>query len=183
MKSLAQSFTLAALALLALAPAQAQNFNGKTVEYRYLYPDTSITYEGPTNLLVGPGSDGLILDNRVPLDISANVITIDFSPLGPTTFTSSSFNGVSFFDVFASIDPITSVTVSASNTLVGFDNSRIFFDADTVRLNFASLSFNANTSFFSVDVMFGGAAVPEPGSVALLVGAGIGGVMLRRRKK
>jgi hypothetical protein len=65
-----------------------------------------------------------------------------------------------------------------------------FFDADT-DFNFllsdgGSLT---RTSGFSGDL--GGsivnnsltAPVPEPGTVALLVGAGIGGLMLRRRKK
>ena len=45
-------------------------------------------------------------------------------------------------------------------------------------------TFGSGAGLFGPTFRFrGGTPVPEPGSVALLVGAGIGGVMLRRRKK
>ena len=58
--------------------------------------------------------------------------------------------------------PVTGFTVSPNPLQTG-----------TVQMNFTGASFAVSAT----------AAVPEPGSVALLVGAGIGGVMLRRRKK
>ena len=71
-----------------------------------------------------------------------------------------------------------SFTLAASNALQTFA-----FNASFTNLLSVSFTQDGLLNQFDNIVVNGGTPVPEPGSVALLVGAGIGGVTLRRRKK
>ena len=71
-----------------------------------------------------------------------------------------------------------SFTLAASNALQTFA-----FNASFTNLLSVSFTQDGLLNQFDNIVVNGGTPVPEPGSMALLVGAGIGGVMLRRRKK
>ena len=64
--------------------------------------------------------------------------------------------------------------------MVGFDASRVTFDADNIWVNWQGLAFDENT-IVSLDIT-GSAAVPEPGTLSLLV-LGLLATGLRRRAR
>jgi hypothetical protein len=177
------------LALIALTIGTARrvdaDFIGQTVQYTWLYPDSSSPYlDGPMNAVVGAGSEFVLFGQPfIPIDISATNITITWDLTGSPGFSTAPFNGPRFFDVFGTIAPIVGVTINQSG-LAGFDTSRIFFDADTIRLNFESLQLQAGHTVVSLDVQFqqdNGHSVPEPTTILLLSGGLLLAAKARRR--
>lgn len=73
---------------------------------------------------------------------------------GPVTFAIGAFNGYRFSDENGTIPDITGVTINPDTNLAGFDASRIFFDANTVRINIAPNTTWALTEVVSLDVTF-----------------------------
>lgn len=172
-----------AAAVLAPMAAQAQ-LAGKTVQVEYLFPDASTVFNGNSvNVVVGPGVElaGFpVGDPRTNVDLSNSNILVTYNSLG--TWTSTSFNGLHFFDVFSGIDAFTAVLINPATNMVGLDASRISFDADNIYVNWQGLSFDEHT-VVSLDVN-GMAAVPEPATVGLMATGllGLGAVARRRRR-
>lgn len=166
----------AALLSIGIAGSANAGFLGNTVGFVYSFPTLGNVLVS-NQAVVGAGEEFSFTVRH--WDFSDNQIITRFDNCGSCSFSSSAFNGASFFDVFASIDPITNVTIDAATTLPGFNASRITFDANHIDINYQSLPISANYVVV-MNVEFGG-QVPEPGTLALL-GLGMAGLALRRRK-
>lgn len=176
---------LLGLAMVLGAPgsAQATLLNGETVSFTYFFPDITSVYGSPSdgNYLVGAGVEilnGFCCGFEGTLDISDTNMLADFG--SSTFYTPGSFNGFKISDVFGTIDSFTSVAINASTNMIGFDASRVTFDANNIWVNWQGLGFDENT-IVSLDIN-GGSAVPEPGTLSLLV-LGLLATGLRQRAR
>ena len=154
---------------------------GQTVEYQYLFNTINTNYGNAANgnYVVGAGVEvNNIADGRGTLDISDTNLFVDYA--NASSWNGAAFNGFRITDINGTIPGFTGVTINAATNLVGFDASRISFDADHIWVNWQGLAFNANT-VVSLDLQ-GAAAVPEPTSM-LLLGSGLAFVARRRRQR
>ncbi len=169
--------------------ASAIDFLGETVQYTWLYPDLNGgTLEGPFTAVVGAGPEFTLFNQSfIPVDVSATNITITWDLTSSPQFTPATFNGPRFFDILGTIPSITGVTINAATTLPGFNSSLIFFDADTIRMNFQGIQLQAGRTVLSVDVQFGQVnadpTVPEPASMFLVGGGVLAAVAKARRRR
>lgn len=174
---LATSFSLTGI-------GHAAVLNGKTLGYSYNYPNPATPYlnpnpnpnpPNPSTFVVGTGTEiANIADGIASLDVSDTNLLVDFSRddhFGPVP---DGFNGFILTDVDGTIPDFASVTIN-TNTLTGFDSTRIFFDANTIRINFQGLYYQSFQEL-SLDVT----VVPEPTTTALLAFGLLGFVASRR---
>lgn len=174
---------------LAGTPARA-SLIGVELTPSYRIPDLASVYIGATwdtsPFTVGAGLetigrlDGDVTQLNVDFDADSLVIRIS-NQLQSPTWNAATFNGV----VFTAAVPLglASATVDAGlTTMPGFDDSRVTFTGNEIRLNWQGLS-SANGLVVAVDFTFG--QVPEPGTLALLgmVVAGLGAARVRRRAR
>lgn len=103
------------------------------------------------------------------------------------------YNGFRFWDINKTIDDFEDVSIFSTN-MVGFDESRIAFNADNIYLDFAGLGFTTSSyvnlqlgdlfvGFNQFDQPSGAPApVPEPGTI-FLMGSGLLGLAGFGRRK
>lgn len=167
----------AAASCFAAMPASAALLIGKTVNLLYVFPTSTTTYEGPYANTVGTTGTttffGLV--GATPGDT-----TLDLTFTSDGTFLPTSFNGVRLDAGAAGANPFTSVTINAATNVVGFDASRVTFDATNIYLNLQALSVDS-ASVIQVDIT-GAETVPEPAAWTLMIGGfGLVGGAMRRR--
>ena len=74
------------------------------------------------------------------VDLSDANAYLNFTQVGTDgIFTSAAFNGVHLFDVNGTISTFLSVTVNPATNVVGFNASRISFDANNIYANLQNL--------------------------------------------
>ena len=171
-------------ATVATPVANAALLMGNTVSFTYLFPTISSVYGSGANgnYVVGAGVEipnGFCCSFEGALDISDSNILADFH--SSSTYNNTSFNGFRITDVNSTIASFTSASVNAITNMVGFDASRVTFDADNIWVNWQGLNFDANT-FVSIDIG-GGTSVPEPTSLALVAAALVAAGTLRRKAR
>jgi hypothetical protein len=158
---------------------------GQTLSAQYFYPDLSSPYAlapfVPPTFVVGPGVETVgdvegVTTLTVDFSDSDLLLTLNTILTNPT-WGSASFNGPVFTSTTA-LD-IVSATNTGATTLVGFDDSRISFNATQLFLNWQGLSYQNGDV---VSIHFESVTnVPEPMTIALL-GAGIVAIGVSRRR-
>ena len=175
---------LAASALLVSGTANAQSFDGATLNYQYYFPNSASPYGGADNgpFVAGAGVEVTnIADGMGTLDISGSNILVDFS--SDSAFNGAAFNGWVLTDETDSLTAILGVTINPATNMAGFSLSNLSWTGDSISVNWQGLGFNPGT-FVSLDVSFGQTAVPEPSTWAMMLfGFGAAGVSLRRSQR
>ena len=184
MKRVQKILAAATLAFGASSAGDAQSFDGSTLNYQYYFADSGTPYPAADNgsFVVGPGLEVTdVSDERATLDISGTNIFIDF--LNSSNWTTAEFNGWVLSDETDNLAAILGVTIDPATNMNGFSLSNISFTGDSIIVNWQGLSFT-DTTVVSLNVVFGAAAVPEPGTWAMmLLGFGAVGFSMRRRRR
>jgi hypothetical protein len=151
---------------VAMTAGAAPMLDGETVRAQWLFPDVSTAFQ-TEDVVVGPGLE--IPDIAGGFDVDLSDTQIHFSNLTASQgYSSGTFNGWLFFDLNSVIDAFGSVAINPATNMVGFNASRISFDADNIWVDFVGLTGDSSTV---VVLDIGPAVVPEP-STALLLAAG-----------
>ena len=184
MKLAQRILAAATLALAASSAADAQSFDGATLNYQYYFPNSGTPYAAADNgsFVVGQGIEVTnVSDDRATLDINGSNVFIDF--ISSSNWGPASFNGWILSDETDNLAAILGVTIDPSTNLGGFSLSNISFTGDSITVNWQGLSFT-DTTVVSLNVAFGDTAVPEASTWAMmLLGFGAIGVALRRGRK
>jgi hypothetical protein len=137
--------------------------------------------QNPT-FTVGPGVEvPSTFGGQANIDITNSILQFNFTVNG-APFSPNAFNGAEF-----TLDPafgtITGATIDGPTNMTGFDSTRISVANGDLFVNFEGLPFSSTTEIqLTVD---GGATVPEPSTVAALMGcvALSAAILIRRRRK
>lgn len=152
---------------------------GDTITLSHVYtPNTSSPFDTQNVTVVAGNSDARTLISFYTVNPEANSILVNFLG-GNNGWGSGGSNGL----VVSGIDDtITGVTVSTN--LVGWDISRLAFDAHSISPNWQDLPFSSN-SFFNLNLTLtptGGSSIPDAGATAALLGLSLLGLFGLRRK-
>jgi hypothetical protein len=161
-------------------PVSAATFLGDEFEGSYRYPHLENATVNGGQVVVAPSAQFTFVTGNInpTAVISASNVLITFA--GDGKYKLADFNGILLKNL--SNSNIAGLSLNASSTVPGFDQSRLSFSSDSLFFNFAGLAFRANDQI-SANVAFAETAVPEPGTWALmLLGLGlIGGAMRSSR--
>lgn len=179
MTRLGKSLTILATGIS--SAAGAQSFDGATLNYQYYY-DTPYADASNGSFAVGPGVEvPNVADGVATLDVSGSNILVDYTQT--SIWGGSAFNGWILSDQTDNLAAILGVTIDPSTNLPGFSLSNISFTDNSITVDWRGLSFT-DATVVSLNVSFGGAAVPEPSTWAMmLLGFGAAGLALRGGRK
>lgn len=168
---------LASAALLAI-PAQVHaQFFGQLIGQQYYWPGATLLNDYGTAVV----GDAYEFSSAPYFLTNVSDLNVTFKYGYPAGWGYGAFNGVRLYDPNGLLSDIVSVTVNSATNMVGFDASRVSFDADNLWVDWNGLGFDEST-IVSLDVN-AVAVAPEPASL-LLIATGLGavGAVSRRRK-
>lgn len=172
-------FALLATSALSATPASAALLLGKTVQLSHDFPVLGSPDAGVTSYTVGTSApvDYAGLATYFATDTTFNMNV--FCGQG-CNWTTTSFNGFVLSDVSSTVDAFTGVTINAATNYLGFDASRVSFDADNIYVNLQGLTANGT---ITLDINGAAGGIPEPAAWAMmLAGFGLVGAAMRRRE-
>lgn len=174
MKLVSKLIAAVALTVVALT-SQATIVIGDTVNVTHYYPDLSSSTD-LGDQVVPTGSFKYF--DLYEVTVSDTYMTLNAFCGASCSFDTADFNGAVLWDLTNAL--FTGVSIDASSDYVGFDASRLSFDADHVYINMQGLDANGFLRInFDGDTV--GITVPEPESLTL-VGLALAGLVLTRRK-
>lgn len=168
-----------AVAVLAnCTAASAASLIGDTIQFDYLFPDSTSVYGSYSTTVATGNADAIDFLGYFKFDPEASGFKIPFT--SDATWTSTSFNGFKLSSLdFDDNSSITGYTLDTN--MGGLDASRIAFTGNTFSVNWQGLSFDTNTY---VNVGFktdsSSTAIPTPALLPGLIGLGV--AALRKRK-
>lgn len=116
----------------------ARSFDGQTINFAIIVETAGYSGSGNTDLTVGDQVE--YYDSGDPIDVSANSIRFGFNSNGDF------FPGkvdYTFSDSHDVLNDFRQVSIAGSAGVSGFDQSDISFNANTISLNFAGVTFDA----------------------------------------
>lgn len=169
---------LLALALIG-APAEA-GLVGQAMSGHYAYPDAGTVYPSaamlPSSFVIDAGMESTTDVEHVTnllVDFGDSDLTITFETvLSSPTWNNTAFNGL----VFTAAHPtnINAAFVNPATTMIGFDDSRVWWTETQIFIDWHGLSYRDGTQLV-IDF-----SVPEPASAMLLATSLL---LLRRTKR
>lgn len=160
----------------------AANLSGKVVEFVIVtgtdkdIPDKNNAANG--NYTIGFGNE--VNQPRYLVDFDQTGFTLSMFGSGNVDDQGVTFDGFRITDIYNSIPDFTGFSVQ-SNTAFS-DLPELSFDENHLYVNYYGLSFNPGSVRFNIETASTISAVPEPSSIALLLG-GLGLVLIQKRRQ
>ncbi|MCZ8379200.1 tandem-95 repeat protein, partial [Mycobacterium sp. CPCC 205372] len=133
---------------LNVAPVDDLGFEGKTVNYSYLYPTVSDVWDNTSqDVTVGSGVEITSLYSgsiASSVDLSNDRVLVTFHD-NASWNDFGTFNGIRVSDEAGTVNSIVNVTLLQNGGNAALDATRITFDADNVYLDWEGLAFQAGT--------------------------------------
>lgn len=171
---------IGSLTIAASEVAYASSLIGDSIQFEYLFPDSTSVYQNSSTIVAAGNSDAINAFNTFSFDPEASGFRIP-SFFYSSSWIPSSFNGFELSSLdFDDSSSITGYTLATN--MVGLDASRFVFTENTFSVNWQGLSFDPST-YVNVDFQTNASTTPVP-TPALLPGlVGLGVAVLRKRKQ
>lgn len=182
LKQAALSCLTASLLFSSVAFAETANLSGKVVEFVIVtgndqdVPDKNNAANG--NYTVSFGNE--VNQPRYLVDFDQTGFTLSLFGSGIADDAGITFDGFRVADINNTIPDFTGFSIQSNTAFTG--QPVVSFDANHLYVNYYGLSFNPGSVRFNIETASTITAVPEPSSIALLMG-GLGLIFLQKRRQ
>jgi len=182
MKKAFASCLVASLFFSGSTLAAATNLSGKVVEFDIVtgndkdIPDRN----NAANYTYTIGFGNEVNQPRYLVDFDQTGFTLSMFGSGIADDSGITFDGFRITDINNSIPDFTGFSIQSNTAFSGLPV--LSFDANHLYVNYYGLSFNPGSVRFNIETASTITAVPEPSSIALLMG-GLGLILLQKRRQ